>query len=211
MDEKKKKVSGQQGELMRTLDISIEDIEANNEGYITEEQQASVLKRQGYRWRQHVILTIVFTLFGTLLPGIILAAEGAENARVVAGISLFFLMVATGFGVYGYWNRNRLQKELSEHKIATIQGIAVVTNTLEQSYIEVNGLKLHAPADAVKRIRHLDPYIVHYTTDSKTILSMEHIDDDDNIRESSARLQESDSSEDMLIVDDDEAQMKNYS
>ena len=90
MEEKKKKLTGQQGELMRALDITIDDLLANDEGYITGNQQETVLKRQSYQWRQYKVLAVVFPLFALLFAGI--AFSGIDELIPLLLFSLAFLV-----------------------------------------------------------------------------------------------------------------------
>ena len=64
MEQKKKKLTGQQGELMRALDITPDDLIANDDGYVSERQQERVLKRQAYQWQQFKVMTVVFGVLG---------------------------------------------------------------------------------------------------------------------------------------------------
>ena len=64
-------------------------------------------------------------------------------------------------------------------------------------------MKLHAPPDVLRRVKHLDPYVIHYLPDSKVILSMEQIEENSNIREDSAYSQDSLSFQDSATHKDD--------
>ena len=60
MSEKKKKLTGKQGELMRALDITPDDLEANDAGYITDNQRETVARRQRYERIPFIALMIVY-------------------------------------------------------------------------------------------------------------------------------------------------------
>ncbi|MCA9911934.1 MAG: hypothetical protein KC496_01235 [Anaerolineae bacterium] len=185
---KKKKLTGQQAELMRALDITPEDIEANDAGYITEHQRNTVMKRQWYRWWPFLIPTGIFTLMPMFF--MVIAATEAEAVLPLVLTSIGFWITAAAFGGTLWWQWLQLQKDLRKNEIHTIQGIAVVnvsrTNNSSISYLEINGMKLKASPEVLLRVRHLDPYVVNYLPESKIILSMQHVDEDQNIRQDEA-------------------------
>lgn len=189
---KKKKLTGQQAELMRALDIAPEDVEANDAGYITEHQRSKVMRGQWYRWWPYLIPTVMFTVMPILF--LVIAAAEAEAAFPMTLLSLIFLATAAAFGGVIGWQWNNLRRDLAQNEIKTVQGIAVVSISQPSngatSFLEINGLRLKASPRVLLRVRHLDPYVVHYLPDSKVILSMQHIDEDENIRhqEAAARL-----------------------
>ena len=67
-------------------------------------------------------------------------------------------------------------------------------------------MKLNASQDVLRRIKHLDAYVIHYLPNTKTILSMEHIDNDDNIRDDVAASRLRDTVDDDMLIIDEEAQ-----
>lgn len=188
MQEKKKKLTGQQGELMRALDITMDDLIANDEGYITEEHQESILKGQDYQYQQYNILAGVFTFMSVVFAGI--ASANTDKLLPLLFMGLFFLVVGLSSGGYGVYKRRKVKAELASNHFETVQGIAVVNVSWEEAYLEINGLKLNASPDILRRVQHLQPYIIHYLPGSKVILSMQHIEENSNIRESSARLED---------------------
>lgn len=202
MEQKKKKLTGQQGELMRALDISAEDLLANDEGYITDEQRESVPKRQSYAFTQYKVLAGVFSSIALIFPVIVFLAD--DVPAEILFISLFFLAMATFFGGVGLYQYRRLKNDLASGSFQTVQGIAVVNVGESEANLEINGMKLNASPDVLRRVRHLEPYIIHYLPNSKVILSMEHIDNEDNIRqdESASRLQDDTRSEASLSEDE---------
>ena len=129
---KKKKLRGAAGELMRALQITPDDIEANEQGYITDHQRETLITRESQQ-------------FAPLYIPVLIAVVTLDNT----------------------YNRGKL---------------------------EINGMELKANPDILRRIRHLEPYIVHYLEDSKIVLSMAHLDDEANIRQddsaAASRLQE---------------------
>ncbi|GAB5492572.1 MAG: hypothetical protein Phog2KO_27870 [Phototrophicaceae bacterium] len=197
MDYKKKKITGQQGELMRALEISVDDLIANHEGYITEAQRVSLPKRQGYLWRPYRVTCGGCAFLGLIFPIMFL---GSIMPFVIIIFSLFSFAIAAFFGYSGLHQYSLMLIELTSNNFKTIQGIVVVYIGANGGYLEINGLKFNASHDVLHRIRHLEPYIIHYLSKTKIILSMEHIVDDDNIRqdERSSRLQDSDSASDTL-------------
>lgn len=208
MENKKKKLTGQQGELMRALDITHDDLLANDNGVISPAQKETLAKRQNYQWKQYNVVGIVMMLFAFIVPTIaLISSEGNLDRDGVIGISLM-LTIFIGIGLsslgYGFWKRQQLNADLKNNQVTTTQGIAVVNITENASILEINGMELNAPEDVLRRIKHLDAYLVHYLPNTKTILSMEHIDDDDNIREdvASTRLQDQSSDDEMYIIDD---------
>lgn len=204
MQEKKKKLTGQQGELMRSLGISMDDLIANDEGYITEEHQESVLKGQGYQLQQYAILSGIFTLMSVIFSGIALA--NPDKLLPLLFMGLFFLTVGLSAGGLRLYQGRKVKAELANNRFETVQGIAVVNVSWEEAYLEINGLKLNASPDVLRRVQHLQPYIIHYLPGSKVILSMQHIEENSNIRESSARLQDKTTRGDTLDYDNDESE-----
>jgi len=190
VEEKKKKLSGQQGELMRVLDIVPDDLIANDEGYISERQQESVLKRQAYQWQGFFVVSILLGLFGLLFGGF--AAFNTDKLLPLLAMTGFFLLIATFLGVASALYRQKVKGELQKNRFETTQGIAIVNVTEHQSQLEINGLKLDASPDVLRRVQHLQPYLIHYLPESKVILSMEHITESSNIRDDAAtdRLQD---------------------
>jgi len=185
---KKKKFGGQQAELMRALDITPEDLEANDAGIITENQRETIVRRQMYRWWPFLIPAGIF-LFMPLIYLVIAVAE-PETVLPMLLTALGFLGGAAGFGGAVWWQWQQLQRDLAKGEVRTVQGIAVVNvnqarNTYN-SYLEIGDLKLKASPKVLLRVRHLDPYIVNYLPESKVILSMQHIDEDQNIRQGEA-------------------------
>lgn len=209
MEEKKKKLTGQQGELMRALDISMDDLIANDEGYITESHRASVIKGQGYQWQQYTILSAVFTSMSVIFAGI--ASANPDKLLPLLFMGLFFLVVGLSAGGLRIYQQRKVKEALANNRFETVQGIAVVNVTWEESHLEINGLKLKASPDVLRRVKHLDPYIIHYLPGSKVILSMQHIEEDSNIRESTARLQDSATTGDTLDYEKDESESALYS
>ncbi len=198
---KKKKLTGQQAELMRALDITPEDIDANDAGYISDHQRATVVRRQWYRWWPFLIPTAIFAVMPIIF--MVIAATEAEAMLPMVFTSLGFWIAAAGFGGAIWWQWLQLQKDLRKNEVHTVQGIAVVnvnrTSNSSISHLEIGGLKLKASPDVLLRVRHLDPYVVHYLPESKVILSMQHIDEDQNIRqgEAEARLADAVGDEDV--------------
>ncbi|MGB7340699.1 MAG: hypothetical protein WBC91_17505, partial [Phototrophicaceae bacterium] len=179
MEHKKKKLTGQQGELMRVLDITHDDLHANDNGTITPAQQASVLKRQGYQLKTPTIFATVFAMLGILMTlGIFFEqrAEGDVSVIGVIAVLSFFLAAAAIPALFAFWKRQSLKNELASNQVATTQGIAVVSIGENTSMLEMNGMKLNAPVAVLRRIKHLDRYVVHYLPKTNVILSMEHID-----------------------------------
>jgi hypothetical protein len=210
MEHKKKKLTGQQGELMRALDITHDDLRANDNGVISPEQRESLVKRQNYQWKEYNVIGIAMTLFGLIVPTIaFFASEGNLDRDAVIGISvlvsIFMLIGVTSLG-YGFLKRQQLQIDLKNNLVATTQGIAVVNISDEESILEINGMKLNASQDVLRRIKHLDAYVIHYLPNTKTILSMEHIDNDDNIRDDVAASRLRDTVDDDMLIIDEEAQ-----
>ncbi|GAB5492573.1 MAG: hypothetical protein Phog2KO_27880 [Phototrophicaceae bacterium] len=199
MEEKKKKLTGQQGELMRALEISVDDLMANDEGYITEAQRESLPKRQGYQLLPYKIMGGAFAGFALIFPVLFMLIDDAPPEMLF--MSLFFLAIASIAGGFGLYQQRRLKNDLASNEFQTVQGIAVVNIGENEAHLEINGLKLNASPDVLRRIRHLDPYIVHYLPNSKVILSMENLSDDDNIRqdERSSRLQDDDSADESSV------------
>ena len=196
MEEKKKKLTGQQGELMRALEISVDDLIANDEGYITEAQRTSLPKREAYQWiGQLIISSIIGSVLLFILLPMILTAMREIHPATLSNVTFLFL-VTVFIAWHGFISYNRLKNDLLANKLHTVQGIAVIN----KGRLEINGLKLNASPDVLSRVLNLAPYIVHYLPNSKVILSMEHISDDDNIRqdERSSRLQDADISSEPL-------------
>lgn len=194
-EDKKKKKTGQQAELMRVLDVTPDDLMANDQGIITEAQRQTFVANQQYRWKQSQQVLIPFSLaalvmivFSFLIPdGVGLSILGSIFAVLGA---VAYLDIARKKGL--------IANELSRNQLETVQGVAVVNRTETTSLLEINGLKLHTSPDVLNRVRHLEPYVVHYLPQSNLILSMEHIAEDSNIRtdEATSRLV------DDVIVDD---------
>ncbi|MGB7340700.1 MAG: hypothetical protein WBC91_17510 [Phototrophicaceae bacterium] len=210
MEHKKKKLTGQQGELMRALDITHDDLRANDNGVISPEQRESLVKRQNYQWKEYNVIGIAMTLFGLIVPTIaFFSSEGNLDRDAVIGISvlvsIFMLIGVTSLG-YGFLKRQQLQTDLNNKQVATTQGIAVVNISDEESILEINGMKLNASQDVLRRIKHLDAYVIHYLPNTKTILSMEHIDNDDNIRSDFAVSELDDTIDDAIYMIDEEPQ-----
>lgn len=185
---KKKKLTGQQAELMRALDITPEDIEANDAGYITEHQRKTIVGRQMYRWLPFLIPAGIFLLMPPIYLFIILAEP--EAAVPLLFTSLGFWAAAAGFGIAVFWQWRNLQKDLARGEVRSAQGIAVVNvnhakNTYNSS-LEIGDLKLKASPKVLLRVRHLEPYVVNYLPESKVIVSMQHVDEDQNIRQDEA-------------------------
>lgn len=195
---KKKKLTGQQAELMRALDIMPEDIEANDAGYITDHQRNTVMKRQWYRWWPFLIPAGIFLVLPIIY--LIIGLSEPDAALPMFLTSLGFLGGAVGFGGVVWWQWNTLQKDLAKGEVRSVQGIAVVNvnraNNNSISYLEINGLKLKASPNILLRVRHLDPYVVNYLPDSKVIVSMQHVDEDQNIRQEEAESRLGDAMED---------------
>lgn len=210
MENKKKKLTGQQGELMRALDISVDDLIANDDGYISDAQRESVPKRQSYQWLQYKILVGAFSSIALIFPILVFLLDDIEPAILL--LSLFFISLATFFGSVGIYQYRRLKKDLEANTFPTVQGIAVVNIGESESYLEINGMKLNASPDVLRRVRHLEPYIIHYLPNSKVILSMEHIDDEDNIRQDASRSRlEDEVSDDSSHSDYEQSSQQNQS
>ncbi len=175
MEEKKKKLTGEQGELMRAFNISVDDLIANDGGYITDEQCENVPQRQAYQWKEYRNIALVLLLFNLAVP--IITFFNFEEAPLVALlISIFLLSLASIFGTISFMRFRKIKKDLAKGTLRTAQGLAVVNLGGSQSYLEINGEKLHASPDVLRRVQHLKPYVIHYLPNSKVILSMERID-----------------------------------
>lgn len=207
MSEKKKKLTGKQGELMRALDITPDDLEANDAGYITDNQRETVVKRQRYERMPFFALWIVFSLMPLFFLGIGLAT-GSDDMQVLLILSAFFFAIGQAMGGVNVWLQSRLNNELGENNVKTVQGIAVVNIGDSTSVLEIGGMKLKASADVLRRVEHLEPYVVHYLPNSKVVLSMQPVDEDGNMREGIARsrLEDVAGGDEVAYYDDDEQQ-----
>ena len=205
MSEKKKKYGGQHGELMRVLDITPEDIAANDAGYISEHQREVVNQREGHQRRQYILAGIVMALIAVVFMGVSLIDP--DDVQVWILLSSLMLSLSLFLGGFGFVMRQQLQNELNKGKVATVQGIAVVVLEEDKQHLEINGQKLKANPDVLRRVKHLDPYVIHYLPNSKTILSMQPLSEDGNLREDIAAGRLADSADtDVLDYIDDEQQ-----
>ena len=180
MQEKKKKLTGQQGELMRALDITMDDLIANDEGIITPQQQETTLKKQAYLWLKYDVSAFLLGATGMIYS----VGNLLLTRSILASLTpvVLFLIMATGFYMMGLRLQKRIKADLSKNVLQTTQGILVINNQEGNSYLEINDMKLFTSPDVLRRIQHLQPYIVHYLPDSKVILSMEEISNDSNLR-----------------------------
>ena len=135
-----------------------------------------------------------------------IGAANLDELVPLLAFGSFFILLAAFFGIVGVLQQQRVKEELVKNRFETTQGIAVVNVTEHQSHLEINGLKLNASPDVLRRVRHLDPYVIHYLPESKVILSMEHIPDESNIREDTAagRLQDTVDDTDYLPDEDNQ-------
>jgi hypothetical protein len=129
----------------------------------------------------------VLSVFAPISP------EDVEVFQFLTASGALISIVLGAFLAYKWWT---VRNELETSDVQTVQGIAVVSldNTQNRGKLEINGMELKASPDVLRRIRHLEPYIVHYLPDSKIVLSMAHLDDEANIRQddsaAASRLQE---------------------
>jgi hypothetical protein len=74
--------------------------------------------------------------------------------------------------------RRNIDADIANNRLSTMQGIAVVTtgDNDTKGYLEVNEQRFDVSKDVLKRIQHLEPYLVHYLQESKVIVSMQHFD-----------------------------------
>ena len=79
---KKKKYTGQQGELMRALNIDSDDIRANDAGYVSDNQRVTVVKRQRYEILPFTIIALVFGLLPVLFA-VITYLTGEQNPELM--------------------------------------------------------------------------------------------------------------------------------
>jgi hypothetical protein len=202
---KKKKPGGVQAELMNALNITPDDIRANENGHITDGQRDRLRQHRQKRERFYAGLALAVTVAVTFWLTVFGFLFGlAENITLLA---LITLLVAGGLaGVAWFAKRQQLIQQTTADQVESVQGI-VVANT-ENNRLEINGLRLRASADVLRRVRHLEPYVVHYLPGSKIVLSMEYIDNGDNIRHDRAdsaadRLQDTESTadDDHLLLD----------
>ena len=194
---KKKKLRGAEGELLRALQISPDDVQANDQGYITDHQRETLITREHKQFAPLYVPTLIgffvflfMLMLSTFAP---IAPEDMEAFLFLTGSAGLISGVLGAFLAYNWWV---VRNELKADDVQTVQGIAVVTldNTHNMGKLEINGVELKASPDILRRIRHLEPYTVHYLPDSKIVLSMAHIDDEANIRRddsaATSRLQE---------------------
>lgn len=202
MSEKKKKFGGHHGELMRVLEITPDDIEANDAGYISQHQREMIVQRESIQRRQYFVGAIVVAAVAVFLMG--LSIPEPEDIRLLFSLAGLLFVVSAALGVVGFGKQKQLERELGNNDIATLQGIAVVNISDTTSVLEINGEQLKASPDILRRIKHLEPYVVHYLPKSKAILSMQPLDEDGNMRDDFAtgRLVDSSGDEEIVYVED---------
>ncbi|MGJ3238580.1 MAG: hypothetical protein ACFE0Q_07740 [Anaerolineae bacterium] len=201
MENQKKKLLSADGELMNALRITEDDLAANENGVLTPHQVATLRQGEAYNG------------YGSLLFGFIFGAIGVATLSVSV-YSLFNPPIAwdefTGVSVLGLIfsaigfialalrrvKRRNMDADIANNRLTTMQGIAVVTagDNDTRGYLEVNEQRFNVSKDVLKRIQHLEPYLVHYLEESKVIISMQRLyTENDNIKdEVSNRLSDAD-------------------
>lgn len=207
MTKGKKKLTTASGELMEALNITPEDLAANNDGYISDHQREALTE---IGVGSHGRYTLSGCFLGLLsLPFFVLAGIFAFLSAPTPDVYLMLVMAGIFFSLaflltrIGRHKRFALAKDLERNEFSTMQGIAIVKIDENNSTVEINDIVFDPDKDVLFRIKHLEPYLIHYLPKTKTILSMEHIPDNSNLRNESSRSRIED---DSIGYDDDSAQ-----
>lgn len=190
MTKAKKKLTSVSGELMEALNITPDDLAANNDGYISDHQREALSEPMAGSHGNHYAVGFLLMMIAL---GILVVGGGLSllfssptdgytiliGTGILLGVSIFIIFL-------GRRKRYALIDELERNEFATMQGIAIVQLDDNTSKFEINDVMFKPDRDIVLRIKHLEPYLIHYLPESKTILSMEHIPDNPNLRSESA-------------------------
>ncbi|MEL6307509.1 MAG: hypothetical protein AAFR81_07910 [Chloroflexota bacterium] len=206
MTKGKKKLTTASGELMQALNITPEDLAANNNGYITDHQREMLSDPNAGSHGNYYAVGCLTSLIGLgfLVVGGVFAFLSAPVTDLYLMLVMMgiFLSISVFTIVIGRRKRYALIDELERSAFSTMQGVAIVKLDENNSTVEINDIVFDPDKDVLFRIKHLEPYLVHYLPKTKTILSMEHIPDNPNLRNQarSSRL------DDNMGYDDDSAQ-----
>lgn len=199
MTEKKKLLSAD-AELMRALGITDDDLAANEAGQVTQRQREVVEEYDFYQKIGQLFMGGIFGIIGVIaLIAAMLELTRPGELGADLGFMLFgaiFVVIAFGMIRSRSHKRHTIAMDVLENRVGTMQGIAVVTQRDDNTpgYLEVNDQRFEVGDEVLKRIRHLEPYLIYFLQESKVVIAMQHMDsEDDNIKDEAAnRLQDDD-------------------
>ncbi|MCA9915124.1 MAG: hypothetical protein KC496_17335 [Anaerolineae bacterium] len=183
MEKRKKKLLDADGELMNALGITEDDLAANENGVLTPHQVDTLRQSETYNGYGSLLFGFIFGAIGIATLGVPVSL--LFNPPIAwdefIGVSILGLI----FSVIGFIaialrtvKRRKMDADIANNRLSTMQGIAVVTvgDSDTRGYLEVNEQRFNVSKDVLKRIQHLEPYLVYYLEESKVILSMQRFD-----------------------------------
>jgi hypothetical protein len=190
MEKRKKKLLSADGELMNALRITEDDLAANEKGVLTPHQVDTLRQGEAYKGYGSLVFGFIFGATGVATLGV--PVYSLLNPPIAwgefIGISVFGLIFfAIGFIVLVLRTvkRRNMDADIANNRLSTMQGVAVVTtgDNDTRGYLEVNEQRFDVSKDVLKRIQHLEPYLVHYLQESKVMISMQRLyTENDNIK-----------------------------
>jgi hypothetical protein len=172
----KAKVLTRQEELMLALDVTEDDILANRNGQLLPEHKQKIFKRESRRLVPIGCgtLTILGLIFLVIM---VIRNEGADDGFILLCeiIGLALMMISLG-GFQAIRKLIQFRQDMQAGIVESIQGLAVVEAGRGYS-LSMNDVRFEAPQQAILRIKHLEPHIIHYLPRSKIVVSVETVEE----------------------------------
>ncbi len=183
MEKRKKKLLSADGELMHALGITEDDLTANANGVLTPHQVDDLLHSETYKRYGPLFFGFIFSAIGVAalsVPVNLLFNPPIAWGEFIGTSVLGLIFAGIGFLALAIRTakRRNIDADIANNRLSTMQGIAVVTtgDNDTKGYLEVNEQRFDVSEDVLKRIQHLEPYLVHYLEVSKVIISMQRFD-----------------------------------
>ena len=156
--------------LIEAIGFSEEDLEANREGYMSEQQRRSLFRK----WTPWTCFTLLFAalILPTMLP-FVLEQLGTSTLSPLTLIAAVFLVVPVYFA-YKWW---QLSVDMRQRLVTSVEGRVRLDlsggGNSSQLTVSIGKAKFHVKKPIFLAFKNGDPYCVYYAPRSKTILSAE--------------------------------------
>lgn len=172
---------------MRLLNITPDDISANEKGEISARQIDTVPGRSQHRWQIYIDYAELGMVI-LIVPVMLFLFIGMSEKFILPG-SLVFLPIA-GSLLAGRWEQWKIQQEVQRERVRSVRGRVSFVPALSRPPSKPSRDGLHAlegfkigdvhfqpSRDVLYHIKYNQPYVVYYLPDTKIILSMKHLPD----------------------------------
>lgn len=184
MEKQKPKVKAKsrslENDLMAALNFTADDLDANRDGQLSEEQRARLYGKRIY-WLLAIAGVVAF-VFLINLPGVfIVFSSGDYPPPADMLIFIGFILGCIGILVLLYTRSDlrAITADLQEKTVESVQGlIALETFGQDKMKVHIHDRAFTVNNKAGLAFKNGDPYCLYYAPHSKTLLSAEWLRED---------------------------------